>query len=120
MTSQLEHTEPPAAVLTSAQLKMFLLIMGVLVAGSMAWATWVTVTINDTKETVAVIESNRYTPKDRLEDMKTEVARYDQINTRVDQVFDRLSAIEGDMKELKAVLLRMEAAVQELARKGNP
>ena len=115
--NNLENAQPPAAVLTATQLKLVLAVFAILLSGAVGWASWVTIQVNDTQREVAVISSNRYTPKDRLQDLQAETQRFDQMSNRIDTVYERLGVIEGDLKELKAVMIRLETAVSNLARK---
>ena len=70
----------------------------------------------DTKREVAVIVSTRYTPKDRLEDMRTEIARYDKLTARVDDIYVRLGHLDSSMSTLQAILERVEKKIDSKDR----
>ena len=83
-------------------------LVGIILTGILTWATWATLEITGNKREIAVIQSNQYTPGDRRDDSRLEEARFQQVTTKMETVNDRLGNIEGDMKEMRAILERIE------------
>lgn len=99
----------------------WVLRVGLLIATSfVAWNTSMLIdlqkTASDLERRVSITESTRYTPKDRLSDLQDELMRYDRMTSRVDDLTQVVAEMSGDVKELRAIMLRVE----EELRKDRP
>lgn len=97
------EVEPPAAVLTGPQLRFVFIVLSLMLAGGVAWGTWVTKTISTNSKSIAVIETNRYTPKDRLQDLNEDLKRFDRLSARIDNLAAMIAGVSSDVKQLKAL-----------------